>query len=271
MEPVGIIKPNAAAQVVEYLRACGLSITEANINGHSPLHKVGVNQDLTAHSLSTRAAPHHGIHPAGRDSLPYTFSPLTFSLLGLEWSGRCFPVSPCTARACVSRPSRAPKPCDPHGQPGLPRGLFPLIPLLVPISPQHRFVQRESRLTLSRMQVSQLKSTSFLPRTNWRMELICCTLTAPVALQAAQKGHRRLIEWFVNGGGRDEVEASGLLEQRDNDGNLPSDCARLEGHSGLAALLQHFGKASQPSPEAEAPEEAALCDHASQPLSPSLA
>ncbi len=59
--------------------------------------------------------------------------------------------------------------------------------------------------------------------------------------QACQKGNAKLVKWLVGEGGSDGATVvAQLLATPDNDGNLPCDCARLEGHGDLAAWLEEL-------------------------------
>eukprot|EP00192_Tetraselmis_astigmatica_P009761 CAMPEP_0117659536 /NCGR_PEP_ID=MMETSP0804-20121206/6486_1 /TAXON_ID=1074897 /ORGANISM="Tetraselmis astigmatica, Strain CCMP880" /LENGTH=867 /DNA_ID=CAMNT_0005466203 /DNA_START=78 /DNA_END=2683 /DNA_ORIENTATION=+ len=57
--------------------------------------------------------------------------------------------------------------------------------------------------------------------------------------KAAQRGNIALVKWLICGGGSAPVLAARIMESPDNDGNLPIDCARLEGHADVAELLDH--------------------------------
>lgn len=57
-------------------------------------------------------------------------------------------------------------------------------------------------------------------------------------VQAAQRGHEPLCRWLMTDGrAAEEVRQAGCLNRPDNDGNLPADCARLEGHQELSVWL----------------------------------
>mmetsp|Transcript_3546 Transcript_3546/g.9025 ORF Transcript_3546/g.9025 Transcript_3546/m.9025 type:complete len:864 (-) Transcript_3546:182-2773(-) len=67
--------------------------------------------------------------------------------------------------------------------------------------------------------------------------------------KAAQRGHAALCRWLVTAEpAAAEVRRERCLERPDNDGSLPADCARLEGHGELSAWLAEAAAALEAQP-----------------------